>query len=151
MRVWLGVEMELAMNYPTLFIETSTLTMLQIKKILELSKNTGISRLYFGAGKIEFTDFERLKLFSQQNFYKHNYIIIVETTSPEKVPKEYQIVYRIEPKLQEDLNPNTIIKIETLNNIATSPLKDMFNITLETLNKNKRMYLGDKLLWSDEE
>lgn len=144
MRIWKGTEKELNMKYPTLFIETVKLTMKQLEKILEISKRTHIKRLYFGAGKVEFEDFEDLKLLPK------NFSILVETTHPEKVPSEYPVVYRIELPKYEELGKNIIVKVETTKNVSTVKLGGMFTVGLETLNQKTLMYDTDELLWEDK-
>ena len=149
MKIWKGTEKELDMKYRTLFIQTSNLTMKQFEKILEISKKTNIKRLYFGAGKIEFEDFEKLKLLPHSNVEHNDFSILIETAYPEEVPKEYQIVYRVELPKYEELRKSTIIKVETRKKVSTVKLSEMFTVGLDTLNQKTLMYNTDELLWED--
>ena len=147
MKIWKGLEQELDIKYPTLFIQTKTLNFTQIQKIIEISKKTNIKRLYFGAGKTEFEDFQTLSYLTK--FFKEDYSIVVETCHPEKVPLIYTVIFSIELHNYDKIRPNTIIKLETKDTISTTKLDEMFTIDLNTLNKETLMYNTDELLWED--
>ena len=144
MRVWKGKEREIAIfqNIEMLFIQGETV---DIQKVLEIAKEHNISTLYFGAGKTEFNDFEKLKLLPLKG-----YGIIIETTILEKIPTKQQeliMVYRVE---LEKIQRRTIVKLEKKNTISTISNNQIFSIEKTQLNPETLIYESDELLWDDE-
>jgi len=144
MRIWKGKEKEISMFYriEMLFIRGKTV---DIPKILDLAVKHGINHLYFGAGKVEFEDFEKLSLIPDE------YEVIIETAKPErlsKVQRLFTTVYRIELK---EINNNTFIKVETDNIISTNYLPQMHIKNKLRLNPETLMYGGDEFLLEDKE
>jgi len=148
MRVWKGVEKEVAMfqDVEMLFIQG---LMVDIEKILELAEKNNIKYLYFGAGKTEFRDWEQLFLIPKK------YKVIIETTDPKIIPTfpNLTIIYRTD---FEKIPQNIIIKIEDKRNILTcSILLDSSDaicmLDKKLLNLETMMYKGDELLLEDKQ
>lgn len=143
MRIWKGIEQEIGIykGQEMLFIEG---VKVNINKVLQIANQTKIYYLYFGAGKVEFTDFDKIKNLSS------GFIILIETTHPEKIPKDLRctVVYRIE---NPELNRNTILKVEDEHTTATIHLMQMYIKNLTYLNPKTMRYNTDELLWEDKQ
>ena len=143
MRIWKGKEKEVAIFKETemLFIQGETV---DIQKVLEIARENNIRQLYFGAGKTEFKDFGKLGLVP-----KSRYIIIIETTKPNKVPlnSRFTVIQRFEPKI---IFPKSIIKIETTFRILTIQSEQLHKTYKSCLDVETLMYDSDELLWEDK-
>lgn len=144
MKIWKGREKEIKafQGIEMLFIQGVTV---DIQKVLEIAKEHNISTLYFGAGKTEFNDFEKLKLLPLKG-----YGIIVETTILEKIPtkqQEFIMIYRVG---LEKIQRRTIVKLEKKNIVSTISNNQIFSIKKTQLNPETLMYEGDELLWEDK-
>lgn len=143
MRIWKGTEKEIGIyqGQEMLFIEGKKIN---LNIILSFANKENINYLYFGAGKVEFTDFKKL-----QNLPPY-IIILIETARPEKIPQELKctVVYRVETP---ELRKNTVLKIETKNIISTIHLAQLHTTTPVSLNTETMMYTTDELLYTEEE
>ena len=153
MRIWFGEEKEgLAKGVSTLFIQSQPGTHLNEQTIENLAKDMNVKRLYFGAGKIELcNDFNVLL-----NLNKKAFIIILETTQPDKIPmkvkSKLQIIYRIEPLQLKKLyliEQQTLLKLEDKNLVVIFPFNHGHFTMLNDHEKNTKMFEGDVLVYED--
>lgn len=141
MRIWKGLEQEMGLykGQEMLFVEGKKIN---IDIVLSFANKTKINYLYFGAGKVEFNDFKKIQNLPVE------FIILIETTHPEKIPKDLKctVIYRIEsPKLNSD----TVIKVESEKTTATVHLMQMYTRNLTYLDLKTMMYNTDELLYTE--
>ena len=143
MRIWKGKEKEVAIFEGTemLFIQGEKVN---IRKVLAIAKKHNIRQLYFGAGKIEFKDFGKLRFIP-----KNKYVVIIETINPKQVPltENLTVIHRID---LNDIMYDMIIKLELTDYILTVWSAQMYKTRKDSLKLETMMYESDELLLEDK-
>ena len=154
MKIWVGPEMEGSKKHiKTIFIKSTHVDGMKILEVLHHHLDSNVKRIYLGAGKVDVTSEQNLKLLSKYCII-HNIELVTECSIdgyknlPQEIKDRTNLIIRFDVPELKYLSLLDSIKIDTGEAVFVKELEEFCVTTL--INCDGEKFNCDKTIYEEE-